>query len=268
MDEIIKIDTRAFGKDQVQTCNARDLHKFLGVGKDFSNWVKAQIDRAGFIEGQDYVKIPEKSSSPKRASGKIQEKIDYFFTISAGKEIAMMSNTNKGKEARLYFIHCEQVAKEASALLKKDAFEKLPDFTNPVTAARAWADQMEKRQALEAEVVKNAPKVAFTDHVVASGQECTITEAAKTLGIAPRKFFDWLRAHGYIYKQQNKAMQTSIDDDLMVVRFIDIKHKDGERTTAPYAHVTGKGLFHFYKRLWKEGLINRNLELELAGVSL
>jgi hypothetical protein len=49
----------------------------------------------------------------------------------------------------------------------------LPDFTNPAwlgrasfEAARAWADQYEKRQALEAENAKLAPKAQVYDAVV------------------------------------------------------------------------------------------------------
>ena len=106
MNELIPILLADIGGEQIQTCNARELHKFLGVGRDFSNWIKFQIDRAGFVEDSDFVKIAEKSSSPKMAST-VQGRIEYFFTLSAAKEIAMMSNTPRGKEARLYFIECE-----------------------------------------------------------------------------------------------------------------------------------------------------------------
>lgn len=68
MDELIPIQLTDIGGEQIQTCNARELHKFLGIGKDFSNWVKAQIERAAFAENVDYIKISGKSLSPKRAN--------------------------------------------------------------------------------------------------------------------------------------------------------------------------------------------------------
>ena len=37
--------------------NARGLHEFLGVGKDFSNWIKDRIERYGFADGEDYVTV-------------------------------------------------------------------------------------------------------------------------------------------------------------------------------------------------------------------
>ena len=257
MDELIPIQLTDIGGEQIQTCNARELHKFLGIGKDFSNWVKAQIERAAFAENVDYIKISGKSLSPKRAnSGKTPT--EYFFTISASKEISMMSNTPRGKEARLYFIECERVAKEATAFA-------LPDFTNPAIAAREWAKQYELRQALEHKVKQDAPKIDFAEAVTASDAEHTITEASKTLGIRPKKFFDWLRQHKFLYSQSTQAMQTAITRGLMVVRFADITRTDGSKEKKAHAHVTGKGLFYFYQALRKEGLIDRNPILELAA---
>lgn len=257
MNELIPIRLADIGGEQIQTCSARELHKFLGISKDFSNWVKAQIERAAFAEDVDYIKISGKSLSPKRAnSGKTPT--EYFFTISASKEISMMSNTPRGKEARLYFIECERVAKEATAFA-------LPDFTNPAIAAREWAKQYELRQALEHKVKQDAPKIDFAEAVTASDAEHTITEASKTLGIRPKKFFDWLRANGFIYKQGTQAMQIAINKGLMVTRFHSFTHSDGEKDQKTHAHVTGKGIFYFYRRLLQEGLIARNPNLELTA---
>ena len=38
-----------------QLVDARMLHGFLGVGRDFSNWVKFRIDQYEFIKGSDYI---------------------------------------------------------------------------------------------------------------------------------------------------------------------------------------------------------------------
>lgn len=265
MNELIKLSSARINDETVQTCSARDLHRFLGIGKDFSTWVKAQIERAAFAENVDYVKISGKSISPKRGnSGKTPT--EYFFTISASKEISMMNNTPRGKEARLYFIECERVAKEATAKLRaQPAAFALPDFTNPACAARAWAEQYEQRLALEAQVKSDTPKVEFAEAVTASDAEHTITEAAKVLSIRPRKFFDWLRMGGFIYKQGTQAMQISINKGLMVTRFHTFKHTDGELDKKAHARITGKGLYFFYQRLRHEGLIDRNPNLELTA---
>ena len=69
MNELIKLSSARINDETVQTCSARDLHRFLGIGKDFSTWVKAQIERAAFAENVDYVKISGKSLSPKKRGG-------------------------------------------------------------------------------------------------------------------------------------------------------------------------------------------------------
>jgi phage anti-repressor protein len=53
--------------------SARALHKALGVGRDFTNWIKGRIDQYGFIAGTDYIRV-ENLSSPKRASAKLASK--------------------------------------------------------------------------------------------------------------------------------------------------------------------------------------------------
>lgn len=107
----IKIHSRQIAGAATQTVNGRELHAFLGVGKDFSNWIKAQIKRADLVEGVDFMVLTQKGENPQggRPLG------EYHLTIDAGKNVAMLSGTAKGKEVRRYFIDCEARAKAAVA---------------------------------------------------------------------------------------------------------------------------------------------------------
>ena len=58
MNELIKIEKSNVGGDLIETVNARELHQFLEVGKDFSTWIKNRIEQYGFIENIDYVVFP------------------------------------------------------------------------------------------------------------------------------------------------------------------------------------------------------------------
>jgi phage anti-repressor protein len=108
MNDLIKLGKSHIAGAEVQTANARDLHAFLGVGKDFSSWVKAQIARAHLVEGSHFVSSPSRGSSG-------QHTIEYQLTLEAGKQVAMMSETDKGFQVRDYFIECERRALAAPA---------------------------------------------------------------------------------------------------------------------------------------------------------
>lgn len=45
--------------------SARDLHRFLCIGKDFSTWIKDRIEKYGLVENEDYVVIVTPTVSPK-----------------------------------------------------------------------------------------------------------------------------------------------------------------------------------------------------------
>ncbi|WP_081297262.1 antA/AntB antirepressor family protein [Gilliamella apicola] len=46
-------ETQLNGKLQ-QTVSAKQLHRFLGVGRDFSNWIKGRIEQYGFTLNDDF----------------------------------------------------------------------------------------------------------------------------------------------------------------------------------------------------------------------
>lgn len=106
---LFDIETRNLPAGQVQTVNARDLHRYLEVGKDFSTWIKDRISRYGFVEGEDFVKV-ENLSSPNLVSSKSRPQImiDYHLSLDMAKEVCMVDNSDKGRAARRYFISCER----------------------------------------------------------------------------------------------------------------------------------------------------------------
>jgi phage anti-repressor protein len=77
---------------QVQAIDLRELHGNLEVGRDFSNWIKGRITQYGFVEGRDYVKVALAQTGEKGGA----PRIDYYGTLSMGKELAMVENNAKG----------------------------------------------------------------------------------------------------------------------------------------------------------------------------
>lgn len=98
----LKIETSVIGTELTNTVDARELHKNLGVRKDFSNWIKGQITNLGLEEGFDFITLALKG-----VGGKF-DRIDYTLTLDTAKHISMASRTQRGKEVRNYFIEAEK----------------------------------------------------------------------------------------------------------------------------------------------------------------
>lgn len=232
MQELITIHNMDFDGTEQQTVNARELHNFLEIGKDFSNWVKAQIERAGFAEGIDFVKTQD-LSSPKKASSKSrpQLRIEYHFTLNAAKEISMMSNSSKGKEARLYFIKCEKDLME----IKRQQSTAVPDYSNlsKIQILEMAIESEQQRIALEnqnkglqKQIEEDAPMVAFAQKVSDYGDAVLLDIAAKSVSMKPKEYWDAIRRLGWL-RRDNHPMQFAIDRGYMKVRVFEVKHKSG-----------------------------------------
>lgn len=117
----------------------------------------------------------------------------------------------------------------------------LPDFTNPAIAARAWAEQFEAKLALSAQIVADAPKVAFAEAIRSIDGVCHIEKIAKTLGFGRNKFFKRLREDG-ILMRSNLPYQKYIDREYFTVNEQEpYTDKDGVKHPTFTAMVTGAG---------------------------
>jgi len=56
MNELIniKVIQKDFNGEKKRFVNARELYKWLGVGRDFSNWIKDRIKKYDFVEDLDF----------------------------------------------------------------------------------------------------------------------------------------------------------------------------------------------------------------------
>jgi len=102
MKELIRI-TEQNGKKAV---SARELHAFGESNRQFGNWIQERIEKYGFIENQDYEVF---NNFVKNPSGG-RPLTEYALTVNMAKELSMVEGNAKGKQARRYFIACEEKA--------------------------------------------------------------------------------------------------------------------------------------------------------------
>ena len=151
MSELIPIQD----KDGAQAVMGRDLHAFLEVSTRYNDWIARLIEKYGFIAGQDFYSKMSKTPNGGRPSE------NHVLTLDMAKEISMVQNNDKGRQARRYFIECERRAKEPAQLSPEELMAraiKVADHTIKELEAKT-ADQ-----ALALEAAK--PKVEYYDHCV------------------------------------------------------------------------------------------------------
>jgi phage anti-repressor protein len=111
-------------KNGKQAVNARDLHAFLESKRDFSNWIKDRIEKYELIENVNYTTFKTKvlrnadnqenvtlNKFVERKKG-ASTRIEYALSLDCAKELCMIEGSEKGKEARKYFIECEKIIQE------------------------------------------------------------------------------------------------------------------------------------------------------------
>lgn len=93
-----------------QAVSARELHQFLESKQKFADWIKNRIEKYGFEENKDYYKLYydvygnllnfrfPNFRTPDNQEIRV-DKIDYVITINMAKELSMVENNEKGKQA-------------------------------------------------------------------------------------------------------------------------------------------------------------------------
>ncbi|MBY6111187.1 phage antirepressor KilAC domain-containing protein [Halomonas sp. DP1Y21-3] len=97
----------------------------------------------------------------------------------------------------------------------------LPDFTNPVEAARAWADEVESKLRAEAALEHAKPAVEFVErYVSADSGNKGFRQVAKLLQANEREFRAFLQDSRVMYRLGGEWMpyQQHIDADRFVVK--------------------------------------------------
>lgn len=108
MQELIKTTQDENGTLLV---NGRELHRYLEVKTRYNDWFVDMLS-FGFTENVDFSSFTEKRVKPQGG----RPSIDHALTLDMAKEISMIQRTDKGKEARRYFIEVEKQHKRQPQL--------------------------------------------------------------------------------------------------------------------------------------------------------
>ncbi|MHB9326383.1 antA/AntB antirepressor family protein [Phytobacter ursingii] len=117
---IVPVISGQIGGRETNIVSAKALHKALGVGRDFTNWIKGRIDEYGFVSSIDYAlfdspvlanqsaNIEQVHSGWVTRRGGDRRSKDYLLSLDMAKEVAMVERNEQGRAVRRYFIQCEE----------------------------------------------------------------------------------------------------------------------------------------------------------------
>ena len=230
---ILPVSVRPIGQERVNAVDGRTLHSFLGNRELFATWIQDRIRKYEFVEGTDFETflVNSKKGRPSR---------DYLLTLSMAKELAMVERTERGKQARLYFIECERMAVRATVAPSPANLSRLELLTMAMEAEK-------ERLALACKVEVLQPKAAALDRLSSAAGSVCITDAAKSLKVRPQYLFAWLSTHDWIYRRMGYgrswvAYQQRIDTGHMEHRAVSVERPDGSEKLVEQTLVTAKGL--------------------------
>ena len=175
--------------------SARDLYNFLGCTERFQSWFERQL-QYGFTEGIDYTSVKSFTVVGNGAEKPIE---DYAMTIDMAKEVSMIQRSEKGKDARTYFIACEKKLGEIQTQYQ------LPQTYLEALKALVVAEEEKQQLALENKVMK--PKAEYFDNLVDRNLLTNIRDTAKQIHIPQNKFVSLLLENKFVYRDAKRKLK-------------------------------------------------------------
>ena len=231
--------------DGVQAVMGRELHGFLEVRDNYTDWMKRMI-AYGFTSEIDFSEISDKPSGAGRP------RIDHIISLDMAKEISMIQRTDKGKQARQYFIECERRAKQPTGELSR------------LDLLQMAMDSEKQRIALEARNKELEAPAKSWENLAAPGGDYSVAAAAKVLSRDPNieigrdRLFSHMKNLGWIFKTsgkrahweayQDKGIKTGRLVHKLGGGFINEKTGDWEQAS-PTVRITPKGLHELHVSL-------------------
>ena len=182
---------------------------------------------------------------------------DYKMYLMNRDGFSLLVMGFTGPEALEWKIKYINAFNEMEKELQESSSPALPDFSDPVVAARAWADQYEARRKAEKTIEENKPKIVLAESIEVSDTDISIGALAKILkqngvDIGRNRLYSWMRENGYLIKTSKSWNQPKqIYMDAGYFRITESVHDSGYGYTPKIyvtTYVTGKGQKYFINK--------------------
>jgi anti-repressor protein len=211
----------------------------------------------GFTEELDYT--PYIFVHPKNQ----QETTDYQISIEMAKEISMLQRTEKGKQARQYFIQLEKAWNSPEAVMARALNMANKTIENLKSQTYLLENKVEEQKQI---ITEQIPKVELADRLFICDGEKNIGEVAKLFNerltknksIGRTRLFEILRNLEVLMvygAEKNNPRQKYIDSGYFVLKTSTFDNGYGKTKLSSTTKVTPKGIQWLWKFLIKKGYI-------------
>ncbi len=219
MTELVKVKQNDNGNVIV---SGRDLHEFLEVQTKYTDWFKRMIEY-GFKENVDF-SVFLKNEHDKTAFGGVRKITDHALTLDMAKEISMIQRTEKGKQARRYFIQVEKAYRSEQALPQtpEEKLKLTMEVTLRLDKRVDEAEQRVKKAEEDINFLKNTSEIDSVQRYQL--RKARNRKAVKVLG----------GKDSSTYKDKNlsrkvfRALEHDFKETFSISRYEDLKKEDFE----------------------------------------
>jgi anti-repressor protein len=211
MNELMKVD---YSRKE-PTVSGRELHEFLEVKTKYKDWFP-RMKEYGFTENQDFTLVAQKraTNNPKNPYTEI---IDHQITIPMAKEICMIQRSEKGKQARQYFLAIEKAWNTPEMVMSRAL--KMAEY-------RINHLEVENSKLLVANTTMK-PKAEYFDELVDRNLLTNFRDTAKELKIQEKIFIQFLLDKKYIYRDRKGRIKPYAEKN---EQLFEIKEAKNEKT--------------------------------------
>ena len=180
MDELIKIEVN---ENQEPVISGRALHEFLEIKTSYKDWFPRMVEY-GFTEGTDFCSILSESTGGRPAT-------DHAIKLDMAKELAMIQRTEKGKQARQYFIQIEKDYNSPEKIMARALQIAEKELSTLRLECKVQSQQ----------IAELKPKASYYDLVLQCKDLLSMTEIAKDYVMSAKGMNSKLYELGVQYKQ-------------------------------------------------------------------
>lgn len=238
-----------YDEDRI-TISARELHEFLEIETPFMKWFKRMCEY-GFIESIDYEEVMDKKVQNPLGG---RPSTDFQITIEMGKEIAMIQRSEKGKEARAYFIKLEKYWNTPEQVMARAL--QIANKTI-MSMQQKNAKLLETVSIQEQQITEMKPKASYYDVVLNCKDLISTSVIAKDYGKSAIWMNQYLHDKGIQFKQSNIWLlyQKYAECGYTSTKTHKYTNDFGEEHVKVHTYWTQKGRLFIYDMMKNDGIL-------------